>query len=85
MNQGLLTRRSISFASFSGRCAIWPRSAGHLYVEAVGKPLWEFAECHTNNPTSQNAQYGPISNRGMVKGPPQPIPIHPSGGFQQPR
>ena len=29
-----LTRRSTPFASLSGRCAIKPRSAGHLYVSA---------------------------------------------------
>ena len=50
-------------------------------VEAVGKPLPEFDGCHANNSTSQNALYGPISSRGMVKGPPQSSPTDPSGGF----
>ena len=50
-------------------------------VEAVEKPLWEFGGCHENISTSQNARCGPISSQGMVKGPPQRIPIDPSGGF----
>jgi len=54
-----------------------PRSAGHLYVEAVEEPFQEFDECHVNNWTSQNALYGPIFSRGMVKGPPQSSPIDP--------
>ena len=32
------TRRSTSLPSVAGRCAMKPRSAGHLYVEAVEKP-----------------------------------------------
>lgn len=47
-------------------------------VEAVGKPFREFDGCHADNSTSQNALYGSISSRGMVKGPPQSSPIDPS-------
>jgi len=57
------------------------RTPAELHVEAVGKPLREFDGFHSDNSTSQNALYGPISSRGMVKGPPQPSPIGPSGGF----
>ncbi len=57
------------------------RSAGHLHVEAVGKPLRELDICHANNSTAQNALYGPISSLGMVKVPPQSSHIDPSGGF----